>query len=129
MSHQDVEQVDSTIPTIKTRVRATRYGAKGTVRFIQDRFRNDGFDLVQVDRNKDVAVYLKTKGEYTGYETVIIRVVPIHPMDKDAVSFQLVERYPSSEEWGLYGFTYATLEEAETKSKNLQKGKRQCQTQ
>ncbi len=94
-------------------------GAKAVVRSVAPQFRHGNFDLAIVDRFNDIAIYRKTKGEYTGYEVVRITRRPPHPFDTEKDLYDRVEHYPGNEEWGIYGWTFQTLEVAQLKAFKL----------
>lgn len=78
-------------------------------------FKRDGFTHKQVVRDGNVAIYERTKPEHSQphYEVVIIR----EHKARDTGNFKVEagEHYPSSEEWGIYGWTYGTLDLAKTR--------------
>lgn len=81
-------------------------------------FNRDGFTFRQLRRIGNVAIYEQTKkGQSPAYEVVILR------MREARIAFGMelpeCEHYPSSEEWGTYGWTYRSLSEAERKFKEL----------
>jgi hypothetical protein len=78
------------------------------------RFRHSGFELTQLKRVGDVAVYEQTKGKQPpAFEVVVIR------RREACVAFgtelPATEFYPTNTDWGSMGFTYCSLEEAERK--------------
>lgn len=80
--------------------------------------RSDGFSLEQIKRAGNLAIYRKIKGpEYSGYEVVKVRVCKAKQIN--GYSYPDREFYPSSEEWGTYGWTYGTLEAAQAKFEAL----------
>lgn len=75
-------------------------------------FQRNGFDFQQLERRGDVAIFLQSKGgRSVAFEVVRIRVAPPHRF-QDGRELPEREVYPSSEHWGLYGFTCETLERA-----------------
>jgi hypothetical protein len=50
---------------------------------------------------------------------VKITLRPLHPFDPDKELYDRVEHYPSSAEWGTYGWTCQTLKEANAKVASL----------
>jgi hypothetical protein len=80
-------------------------------------FRHCGFTLTQLKRLGAVAIYKQTKTEQVTFEVVIIRKREASfAFGKD---FPATEYYPHNEDWGTYGFTYRTLEEALVKFREL----------
>ena len=66
------------------------------------------------------AVYSKRKGDWTTYETVIVRKRKKDRCIGERVICMAGDEYlPSSAEWGLYGWTFPTLEEAMQKVETL----------
>lgn len=66
--------------------------------------RYQGRLMKQVKRDGRVAMY-KIQEPY-GYEVIVIRERPDH--DAFGKHFPAAESYPSSEEWGTYGWSYKT---------------------
>jgi hypothetical protein len=80
-------------------------------------FRHSSFTLTQLKRVRAVAIYKQTKSEQATFEVVIIRRREASfAFGKD---FPATEYYPHNEDWGTYGFTYRTLEEALAKFTEL----------
>jgi hypothetical protein len=77
-------------------------------------FRHSGFTLTQLKRVGDVAIYRQAKsGLPDAYEVVLIEKHEGYTaFGKDIPAG---EYYPSSAQWGLCGFTFRTLQEAERK--------------
>ena len=61
-----------------------------------------------------MAVYEKTQGNYRGWEVVKIRIKMLPSLTPSATKGirEEYEAYPSSEEWGSYGWTPYTKERA-----------------
>jgi hypothetical protein len=66
--------------------------------------RHAGFDLRQVKRIGQVALYKKTKGNCTGWEIILIRKRPGHHLPNGKY-LSVRECYPASSEWGIRGWT------------------------
>jgi hypothetical protein len=81
-------------------------------------FGHSYFTLTQLKRVGNVAIYKQTKGKQSpAFEVVVFREYEaFHAFGKD---FPAGERYPCSEDWGTYGFTYITLKDAERKFRAL----------
>ena len=81
----------------------------------------DGFTMVQVMREDDLAIYRRTKqvgdGSIEHFEVAIIRAKP--ESRAFGLKFPAYEKYPSSEEWGLYGFTCHDLDAAWLRVKKI----------
>ena len=82
------------------------------------KFRHSSFTLTQLKRVRAVAIYKQAKNEQApAFEVVIIRRREASfAFGKD---FPATEYYPHNEDWGTYGFTYRTLEEALAKFREL----------
>jgi hypothetical protein len=91
---------------------------------LPENFTQKGWIFSQVKREGDIAIFSKlpTKfgGKAIGYEVIKIQKNEANDRvfkDKEGKevkhSYEAQERYPSSEEWGTYGFTATTLEQAE----------------
>lgn len=75
-------------------------------------FRADGFDFEQVEREGDLAIYRKTKGEnQEGFELIVIQKRAEHTWPNGNTT-PPHEAYPSSESWGTSGFTFNALTDA-----------------
>ena len=75
-------------------------------------FRADGFDFEQVDREGDLAIYRKTKGEaQQSFDLGIVqnRVEHTWPNGNTTPAH---ESMPSSEQWGVKGWTFNALTDA-----------------
>ena len=66
---------------------------------------HSGFDLVQIHREGDYAIYKKQKA---GHEAVNYEVIKIKRHDGYTIAGNFcppAEMYPSNEQWGVLGFT------------------------
>jgi hypothetical protein len=79
----------------------------------QTNYTRDGINFTQIDRIGNVCLlkgaYQHTPDHHT-YEVHILRMKPAHPESADAGKQLLMS--PSTEEWGIYGWTYLTLQDA-----------------
>ena len=76
----------------------------GPVNSIAIEFGDDGFLLRQVHRGERAAIYEKFKGgQPRGFEVVILRIRAAEALF--GRHYPERERYPSSEEWGTYGWS------------------------
>ena len=80
--------------------------------------RRDGFDLRQVERVGCVALYEKTKGNYTGWEIILIRKRPGRHLPRGKY-LPAREQYPSSADWGIRGWTAMSLADAKKEFNKL----------
>lgn len=80
-------------------------------------FRRDQFDFTQRVDLHPVYIYQKAKGQWVGYEVVIARERGECTI-KDR-TIQAGWAYPSSEQWGTYGWSVETMEQAKQKAFEL----------
>ena len=81
-------------------------------------FGQSGFTLTQLKRAGRVAIYVQAKRRQPpAYEVVLIRKHEAYTAFGKEIPAG--ECYPSSEQWGLCGFTYRTIEAAERKFREL----------
>ena len=83
-------------------------------------FRSDGFDFEQLAREGDIAIFVKQKLplRFKSYEVVIIQKRDAYTWPNGQTT-PAHEAMPSSRDWGKYGWTYQTLEDAELRFKSL----------
>lgn len=80
----------------------------GQYRPIEFPFTKNGWVHELVERRGVIAVVRRSKGTLPAhFEVVRLRVMKPTRFIADPY-----EKYPSSEDWGTYGFTYRTIEEA-----------------
>jgi len=80
-------------------------------------FRRDKFDFRQVMALDPIFIYEKTKGGWSGLEVIIAR-----KRVGRILKFYTISDgwdYPSSEQWGQYGWTVQTMERARQKAFEL----------
>ncbi len=85
---------------------------------LSKKIRKQGFTFTQVLRRGNVAIYEQMKPGWAkpGYEVIIIRVGKGHYLSDQKDS--LMERYPTNNEWGKYGWTHTIEEDARTAANN-----------
>lgn len=78
-------------------------------------FARNGFSHKLVIRDGMLAIYERkhSTAQRPHFETIRIRVWPERTLHGRMLPLQ--EAYPSSEQWGAHGWTYATLKEAQQK--------------
>jgi hypothetical protein len=87
-------------------------------RVVSAEFRQSGFTLSLLKRAGNVAIYIQTKRRQPqAYEVVLIRKHEAYIAFGKEIPAG--ECYPSSEQWGVKGFTYRTIEAAERKFREL----------
>lgn len=84
---------------------------------IKSNFSKKGFDYSLIKRENDKAIYKQSRGNVTAYEVILIR--RHNGYNLGDVYIEPSETYPSDNEWGVFGFTCTTLEQAETRFKKL----------
>ncbi len=85
---------------------------------IPTKFCTGGFDYKQVIRDDRCAIYRQTKGRTESYEVVILRHNKAHTWPTGTTS-PARESMPSSESWGIYGFTHTDLSRAMVKFREI----------
>ena len=81
-------------------------------------FTDRGFQFNQLRRRGNVAVFSRTKGKVTHFETVI---VDSHQgFQIKGKQIEPSEFYPSSEQWGTKGFTFNDQDAALAKASALE---------
>jgi hypothetical protein len=80
---------------------------------IPSNFTLKGFQYKQQKRSGDVALYKQSKDGRDYYEVIIIQRHDGYVIAGN--KFEPSEFYPRSEDWGINGFSYSTLKEAENK--------------
>jgi hypothetical protein len=83
-------------------------------------FRKDGFDYRVIQKEAGIALLEQNKAHWSApaYEVVIIQNRKAHTWP-NGKSTEAHEAMPSSEDWGLYGFTYSDLTAAKAKFNSL----------
>lgn len=91
--------------------------------------RSDGFDLEQVTRDANFAVYKQKKDDLsTAYEVIRIekhKAAKFKRFDRQRneeveITVEEGEGYPRTESWGTWGWTFRTLDEAMARFSELQ---------
>lgn len=87
-------------------------------KLLKEEISKDGFLLKQLKRKKNKAIYEQTRdGRIFSYEVIVIAR---HEGYSIAGNFiEPSEMYPSTSQWGVKGFTFSKLEDAEKKYKTL----------
>ena len=73
-------------------------------KLLKTEFESKGFKFKQIERNGDAAIYLKTKGNWKGWE--VIKISRHNGYTLGGSIIEPSETYPSSSMWGQSGFTY-----------------------
>ena len=82
------------------------------------KFSDRGFDFELCDRQGDVALLAKRKGDVLSYEVVIVQKRAAHTWPNGNTT-PAHEAMPPSESWGKFGFTYPTKEPAQARLAKL----------
>lgn len=115
-------KMQMTVPTpLPVENRSTGRGPNKTATSdgtLPGQLRHDGFDLRLVKRVGRVALYEKTKGEYTCWEIILVRKRSgrLLPTGK---FLPARECYPASSDWGIRGWTAMTLTRAKKRFNEL----------
>jgi hypothetical protein len=83
----------------------------------------DGFDLEQIQRCSDFAIYRqKHKNQIDTFEVIRINKQKAGEIVRGGVTIMLEEKekYPRTEAWGEAGWTFQTLEKAQERFSELQ---------
>lgn len=84
---------------------------------IPQEFNKYGYRYTLVTRLGEVAIYSQEKESHRNFEVMIIRK---RKADNDFAGTKAGDEYmPSPEEWGVYGWTLTTYEEAIQKVRSL----------
>lgn len=97
---------------------------------LPESFEKKGFLHKQEYRHENVAVYKRWKPDWKPHwETILVRVAPASKFTVDEVKngqvrTRTIEReegevYPSSEQWGTFGWTYGSFEDARAKAETI----------
>lgn len=84
---------------------------------IRELYTRQGFHHQLIRREGNVAVYKQEKNNYKAFEVVVLRT-----MKKDnALTGQMTgdERLPSTSDWGVFGWTYRSEDDANRKFEEL----------
>ena len=83
------------------------------MKILPSRFRQKGFELVQITRENNKAIYKKSKlrNKVTSYEVIIISSHNGYQLGEQYI--EPAETYPSDSLWGVKGWTFITQKEAE----------------
>jgi len=85
---------------------------------LKESFYKNGFDFKMIKRTKKKAIFEQSiKNKVYAYETILVS--RHNGFSLGDAYIEPSETYPSTSEWGVKGFTFKTLEEAEEKYKTL----------
>lgn len=83
------------------------------------RFSHKGWSFEQIDRKRNIALYSKTKEAFTTFELIEVQNRDAYEIAGNFVEAK--ECFPSDEQWGGFGWTYQTLEQAKKEFLRLTK--------
>ncbi len=81
---------------------------------LSEEFVKKGWKHRQIERHGKVAIYERSKVGAPHFEVVVIKEG--RAWEKAGVQFPASELYPSSEQWGVLGWTYLDLASAKAKA-------------
>jgi hypothetical protein len=85
---------------------------------LKESFYKNGFDFKMIKRTKKKAIFEQSiKNKVYAYETILVS--RHNGFSLGDAYIEPSETYPSTSEWGVKGFTFKTIEEAEEKYKML----------
>jgi hypothetical protein len=82
-------------------------------------FVKKGFEFSLVKREGDLAIYKKQKPEQKTFSFEVICIKRHNGYTIAGTVMEPAETYPGDSQWGIYGFTYTDLAEAEEKFNEL----------
>ena len=89
------------------------------MKILEKEFKSHGYNFKQVIREKDIAVYFKTKLNTEIENWEVIKVQSHNGYAIAGLDFPPSETFPSSSAWGNLGWSYQTREEAMEKFNKL----------
>jgi hypothetical protein len=93
------------------------------LKILEESFTSKGFKLQQVKRDGDIAIYKKQldDGESENYHYEVIAIKRHNGYEIAGVKMPPAEMYPSDSQWGDWGYTCTTIEDANKRFDELQK--------
>ena len=88
---------------------------------LRTEFKSRGFNFKQLARDGDFAVFSKTKDSWSHEAYEVIKVGRHNGYVLGGVTIEPAETYPSSEQFGVAGFSYQTKEKALKKFEELKR--------
>jgi hypothetical protein len=83
------------------------------------RFKRHGFDFELICRVGPIAIYKRSRRNHSlSFEVVVLRPTPERTLP-DGTIVPAKERYPTSLEWGEYGWSCTSLDRAQAKFRQL----------
>lgn len=86
---------------------------------LPDKFTKKGFSHTLVERHGNIAIYERTKPHYSRSHFEVIRIKVAKASERFGKKFPATEIYPSSESWGVLGFTCPDLASARERAATL----------
>ena len=89
------------------------------MKILEKEFKSSGFNFKQVKRVADKAIYEKRSIGGKAVSIEVIRIKSHNGYELGGVYIEPAETYPSTSQWGLYGWTYSNMEQAIQKFNSL----------
>lgn len=82
------------------------------MKILEKSFKSSGFQFNQIVRLKDKAIYERKAlvGKAKSFEVIVIK--SHNGYEIGGTYIEPAETYPSSSQWGIYGWTYTNIEDA-----------------
>lgn len=81
-------------------------------------YKENGYDFIIIKRVDDIVIAeQRYEGRLLAYEVYKVKKTP--PMDLNGYSYPAKESTPGSSQWGISGWTFFSLEDAEKKLQEL----------
>jgi hypothetical protein len=86
---------------------------------IEKSFKKHGFDFKQIKRVGDVAIFEQSKPTWPSARYEVVKIGKHSGYYLGGSKLEPAETYPGGSLWGIQGWTYTTLEEAENRFKKV----------
>lgn len=82
-------------------------------------FRRHGYEFERINRIGPIAIYKRSRcNRVVSFEVLVLRATPERTLP-DGTIVPAKERYPTSSEWGEYGWSCTSLDRAQSKFEEL----------
>lgn len=89
------------------------------MKILPKKFTKKGFTYNQVVRTGDKAIYEQSKSDHEGTTFEVVKINRHNGYELGGQHIPPGETYPSTSQWGIAGWTYQTLADAEKKLKKI----------
>jgi hypothetical protein len=89
------------------------------MKILEKEFNANKFNFKQITRVGDAAIYEKTAIGGKAVSIEVIRIKSHNGYELAGVKIAPAEVYPSSSQWGIYGWTYTKMEDAMKKFESI----------